>query len=89
MPRIGTGEIILILVVVVLLFGAKKLPDLARSLGSAAKEFRKGAEEGMEGDEAPDDTASNDTASNEKVSDDTSTSSASPEEGAPPASSDG
>ena len=50
MGRIGTPEIILILVVVVLLFGAKKLPDLARSLGSSAKEFRKGVEEGREGD---------------------------------------
>ena len=43
-------ELILILVIVLLLFGAKKLPDLARSLGASAKEFRKGIEEGAEDD---------------------------------------
>lgn len=35
--RIGAPEIILILVVIVLLFGAKKLPDMARSLGKSAR----------------------------------------------------
>lgn len=48
MPRFGTGELILILVVLLLLFGARKLPDLARSLGASAKEFRKGIEAGAE-----------------------------------------
>ncbi|HSR46205.1 MAG TPA: twin-arginine translocase TatA/TatE family subunit [Acidimicrobiia bacterium] len=46
------GELILILLVIILLFGAKKLPDLARSLGASAKEFRKGIDAGAE-DEAP------------------------------------
>ncbi|MGW4029674.1 Sec-independent protein translocase subunit TatA [Streptomyces sp. NPDC004838] len=35
--KIGAPEIILILVVVILLFGAKKLPDMARSLGKSAR----------------------------------------------------
>ncbi|MBL1101877.1 MULTISPECIES: Sec-independent protein translocase subunit TatA [Streptomyces] len=35
--RLGATEIILILVVIVLLFGAKKLPDMARSLGKSAR----------------------------------------------------
>ncbi|MFJ9817214.1 Sec-independent protein translocase subunit TatA [Streptomyces sp. NPDC101151] len=35
--RLGPTEIILILVIVVLLFGAKKLPDMARSLGKSAR----------------------------------------------------
>ena len=35
--RLGAPEIILILVVVFLLFGAKKLPDMARSLGKSAR----------------------------------------------------
>jgi len=39
---IGTGELILILCVVLLLFGGKKLPELARSLGRGIKEFKKG-----------------------------------------------
>jgi sec-independent protein translocase protein TatA len=46
--QIAGGEILLIIVVLVLLFGARKLPDLARSLGASAKEFRKGVEEGSE-----------------------------------------
>jgi sec-independent protein translocase protein TatA len=41
-------ELIVILVVLVLLFGARKLPELARSLGASAKEFRKGIQEGSE-----------------------------------------
>ncbi|HVR33289.1 MAG TPA: twin-arginine translocase TatA/TatE family subunit [Acidimicrobiia bacterium] len=46
MPR--GQELIVILVVLVLLFGARKLPELARSLGASAKEFRKGVQEGNE-----------------------------------------
>ncbi|MBU1226937.1 MAG: twin-arginine translocase TatA/TatE family subunit [Actinobacteria bacterium] len=46
--QIGTGEIILIVVVLVFLFGAKKLPELARSLGRSVKELRGGLKEGLE-----------------------------------------
>lgn len=41
-------EIVIVLVIVLLLFGAKKLPDLARSIGASAKEFRKGLDEGAD-----------------------------------------
>jgi len=40
MPQIGAPELIIILVILLLLFGAKKLPELARSIGSSAKELR-------------------------------------------------
>ena len=72
MPKIGGGEIILILVVVILLFGARKLPELARSLGSSAREFRKGVEEGRTGD-AADDTAGPVTATAQSSTTTTST----------------
>lgn len=39
---LGTPEIILIGIVVILLFGASKIPELARSLGKATGEFKKG-----------------------------------------------
>ncbi|MFA5042435.1 MAG: twin-arginine translocase TatA/TatE family subunit [Kiritimatiellia bacterium] len=48
---IGWPEILLILLVVLLLFGAKRLPDLARSLGKSLNEFKKGREEGDASDE--------------------------------------
>lgn len=41
-------ELLIILLIVLLVFGARKLPDLARSLGSSAKEFRKGLADGAE-----------------------------------------
>jgi len=49
--NIGWPEILLILLVVLLLFGARRLPDLARSLGKSLREFKKGREEGDASDE--------------------------------------
>lgn len=47
MPSLpGGGELVLILFIVLLLFGATKLPKLARSMGQAGKEFREGLKEG-------------------------------------------
>jgi len=43
-------ELLIVLLIVLLVFGARKLPDLARSLGASAKEFRKGIEEGTDDD---------------------------------------
>ena len=39
--RISTAEIIIIAVILLLFFGARRLPDIARSLGESAREFRK------------------------------------------------
>lgn len=47
---IGTGELIVIFFVVLLLFGGKRLPELARSLGHAIREFKGACELGAEGD---------------------------------------
>ena len=41
----GGGELIIIFVIILLLFGAKRLPELARSLGQAKKEFQKATKE--------------------------------------------
>ena len=40
---IGAPELLIVLVVVLLVFGSKKVPELARSLGQSVKEFRKGS----------------------------------------------
>jgi sec-independent protein translocase protein TatA len=47
-------ELLIVLVIVLIIFGARKLPDLARSLGASAKEFRKGIEEGTSEEDAAD-----------------------------------
>lgn len=52
--QIGTGEIILIAVVLVFLFGARKLPELARSIGKSIREFRSGMTDGAGDDEDED-----------------------------------
>jgi sec-independent protein translocase protein TatA len=41
--NIGTTELIIIAVIVLVLFGGKKLPELGRGIGQAIKEFKKSA----------------------------------------------
>ena len=43
--NLGGGEIILILALILVLFGAKKLPELAKGLGQGIKEFKKATHE--------------------------------------------
>jgi len=45
MGRIGLPEVILIALVIVLLFGVKKLPEIGQAIGKAIKEFRKAAKD--------------------------------------------
>ena len=49
MGRIGMPELLVVLAVILLFFGARKLPDLARSLGRSLGEFKKGRAEGESG----------------------------------------
>jgi len=49
--QIGAWEIVIIAVVLVFLFGAKKLPELARSIGKSVKELRTGLKEGLDDSE--------------------------------------
>jgi sec-independent protein translocase protein TatA len=46
-------EWVVILLIAVLLFGAKKLPDLGSSVGKSIRNFKKGMDEGREDDAAP------------------------------------
>ena len=45
MGNLGTGEILMILLIVLIFFGAKKIPELAQGLGKGVREFRKAARE--------------------------------------------
>lgn len=54
MPTLpGGGELIVILLIAVLLFGAKKLPDLGRSMGQSITNFKRGMNEAKEGEPEP------------------------------------
>lgn len=44
-PALGMPEMFVIMVVILLLFGAKRLPELARGLGKSIKEFKKAADD--------------------------------------------
>lgn len=46
MPNIGITELIIILVILLLLFGSSRLPQLARGMGKSINEFKKGIGEG-------------------------------------------
>lgn len=63
---LGMGEWWPILIIVVLLFGARKLPDLARSLGGSINEFKKGMNEGVKDDKTSTDVRSTSTTHNGK-----------------------
>ncbi len=44
LPGLGVPELLIILVIVLLLFGPKKLPEIGKALGSGIRELKKGAE---------------------------------------------
>ncbi len=52
-PGVGPTELIIILTIVLLLFGAKKIPELARGLGTGIREFKKGTSGADEQNEVP------------------------------------
>ena len=54
---LGTGEIILIVLVFLLLFGAKRIPDLMKSMGKGVKSFKEGMKEVEKEINAPDEPA--------------------------------
>lgn len=54
MGSLGSSELIIILIVLLVLFGGAKLPQLARSLGQAQNEFKKGLREDADDDDKAD-----------------------------------
>ncbi|UCE17775.1 MAG: twin-arginine translocase TatA/TatE family subunit [Gemmatimonadota bacterium] len=66
---IGPGEILIVLFVILLLFGAKRLPELARGMGKGIREFKKatsGIEEEMKLEEKTKEKTEEKTKENEK-----------------------
>lgn len=56
MGSLGAPELFIVLVIVLVIFGGAKLPKLAKSLGEAQREFKKGSEEGAKADPVSDQT---------------------------------
>lgn len=54
LPNVGYGEMLIIVVVGLLLFGANRIPEVARSLGRSVNAFKTGLKDGLE-DEKKDD----------------------------------
>lgn len=54
---LGMGELVIILVIVLLIFGAGRLPEVMGSLGKGIQSFKKGMKEPPEIDVTPDDSA--------------------------------
>ncbi|MBP9827394.1 twin-arginine translocase TatA/TatE family subunit [Candidatus Saccharibacteria bacterium] len=61
---LGLPELLVILLILLLIFGANKLPKLSRSLGESARELRKG----LNGDDAPDNVKAKKTSSSKSSS---------------------
>jgi sec-independent protein translocase protein TatA len=59
---VGPAELLIVLAVVLLLFGSKKLPELARGMGQASREFRKGLHFGDDDEPTESPSAADDTA---------------------------
>ena len=56
MPSIGWPELVILLVVVLIVFGPGKLPDIGNAIGRGVREFRKASndlEDGIRGDKKP------------------------------------
>ena len=52
MGRLGPTELLIMIGILVFIFGAKKIPELARGMGQGIKEFKKGLTEGEKEDSA-------------------------------------
>ena len=59
LPNVGYGEMLIIVVVGLILFGANRIPEVARSLGRSVNAFKSGLKDGLE-DEKKDDAKKDD-----------------------------
>ena len=56
MGNLGAGEIVILLLIVLLVFGANRLPDAGRAVGKGLREFKRALNETRDAVERPDET---------------------------------
>ena len=56
MPSLGVPELMIIFLIIIVLFGASRIPQIGRGLGEGIRNFKKGIKEGEEPEQIPEKT---------------------------------
>ena len=61
MPSLGVPELMIIFLIIIVLFGASRIPQIGRGLGEGIRNFKKGIKEGDEPEQIPEKTGTRNT----------------------------
>jgi sec-independent protein translocase protein TatA len=61
MPSLGVPELVIIFLIIIVLFGATRLPQIGKGIGEGIRNFKKGMKEGEEPDQIPEKTGTRNT----------------------------
>ncbi|HSS52575.1 MAG TPA: twin-arginine translocase TatA/TatE family subunit [Thermoanaerobaculia bacterium] len=61
MPSLGVPELMIIFLIIIVLFGANRLPQIGKGIGEGIRNFKKGVKEGEEPDQLPEKTGTRNT----------------------------
>ena len=61
MPSLGVPELMIIFLIIIVLFGASRLPQIGKGIGEGIKNFKKGMRDGDEPDQIPEKTGTRNT----------------------------
>ena len=61
MPSLGVPELIIIFLIIIVLFGASRLPQIGKGIGEGIRNFKKGMKEGEEPEQIPEKTGTRNT----------------------------
>ncbi|HEX4963996.1 MAG TPA: twin-arginine translocase TatA/TatE family subunit [Thermoanaerobaculia bacterium] len=61
MPSLGVPELMIIFLIIIVLFGASRLPQIGKGIGEGIRNFKKGMKEGEEQDQIPEKTGTRNT----------------------------
>ncbi len=61
MPSLGVPELMIIFLIIIVLFGANRLPQIGKGIGEGIRNFKKGVKEGEEPEQIPEKTGTRNT----------------------------